>query len=130
MKLYKLLPTCGLALGVALVLATSAFKEAPKDKSGDTLYTFEYNAPATNPYSAANVENVANWSYTSGTPSCDANNQKACSIEVHSNYVNNPGAPSSTLKSNFSISATNYDMSDAYVASTSDASGVITNQLL
>ncbi len=43
MKLHKLLPTCGLALGVALVIATSAFKEAPKSHLGSYFYEFSGN---------------------------------------------------------------------------------------
>lgn len=130
MKLYKLLPTCGLALGVALVIATSAFKEAPKDKSGDPLYTFQYNAPATNPYSETNVENKANWSYNAGTPSCDDNDQRACSFEVSSNSVDVPTMGNPTLKSSFSITAEEYDASDYYVGSTSDNDATIVNKSL
>lgn len=126
MKLYKILPTCGLALGVALVIATSAFTKAPKDKSGDTLYTFQYNAPPTNPYSQANVENVANWSYTTSNPSCDNTPVKACSLQVPESYVDNPGS-SPTLDASIDIT-TGGSASVAYVASTASSSAVIENK--
>ncbi|MGF7231363.1 hypothetical protein [Arachidicoccus sp.] len=117
MRLIKILPTCGLALGVALVLATSAFKEAPVNKSGETMYTFQYNAPSgLHPYSAANVENVANWSYTSST-SCNGTNVKACGLQVPESYVDDPtGSP--TLDASINISATESSPNVAYVSGT------------
>ncbi|AYD49068.1 hypothetical protein D6B99_16455 [Arachidicoccus soli] len=128
--MQKIAPFAAMAVGVVLALATSAFNKVPKNKSGDTLYTFQYNAPVTNPYSQTNVENKANWSYTAGTPSCDDNDQQACSFEVSSNSVDIPTMGDPTLKSSFSITAQEYDPSDYYVGSTSDNDATIVNKSL
>ncbi len=126
MKLYKLLPTCGLALGVALVIATSAFKEAPKDKSGDPLYTFQYTGPSD--YSQTEVEDVSNWAYTADTDPCDNHNVEACKVQVPESYVDNPTS-SPTLDASINIGATVSSNGTAYVSSTdAGSSAVISNK--
>lgn len=117
MNIQKVLPACAVAMGVALVLATSAFKEAPTNKSGETLYTFQYNPPAgMHPYAQANVENVANWSYTTST-TCNGLNVEACGLQVPESYVDDPtGSP--TLDASINISATESSANVAYVSGT------------
>ncbi|WP_162923686.1 hypothetical protein [Arachidicoccus soli] len=121
MNIQKILPACAVAMGVALVMATSAFTKAPTNKSGDTLYTFQYNAPSgMHPYSQANVENVANWSYTTST-SCNGVNVEACGLQVPESYVDDPiGSP--TLDASIDISATESSSNVAYVSGTAAGS--------
>ncbi len=121
MNIQKILPACAVAMGVALVMATSAFKEAPKDKSGDPLYTFQYNPPGTDPYSVANVEDVGNWSYTANTDPCTSGTAKAC--KIYASHVDNSG-PEPVLLTSENISATlNMGTGTARVVSTADGSG-------
>lgn len=127
-RFSRLLPLFAIVTGVALVMVTSAFKQAPKDKSGDTLYTFQYNPPATNPFSVTNIENVSNWSSTSTSPGCSGN-QKACSIEATDDYVDNSGS-SPVLKSTIDIQATLTPLTGtARVTSIADPDGSFANQV-
>ncbi len=127
----KLLPACGFAIAAALAGVTSAFKEAPKNKSGQMLYTFRYNPPSSDPYSATHVEDVANWSYTADTNPCSGDDVEACKIQVPADYVNNPaGAPATrTLKPAIDIGTTESSLGVNYVSSTAAAgSGTISNK--
>jgi hypothetical protein len=110
-------------LGLAFKPVGNIKKVAAK-KSG-TMYTFAYNGPD---FSVANVENEANWSYTSSTDLCDGIDVKPCRIQVSESFVNNPGtAP--TLKSTANVSATlNSTFSTAYVDGLDDPDGVISNR--
>ncbi|MGF7232620.1 hypothetical protein [Arachidicoccus sp.] len=128
MKLIKILPACGLALGVALVIATSAFTKAPQTKSGDPMYQFTYNPPTTNPYSVSNVENVANWSYDPNA-TCPSGNVKACTIEASHVDASDPTNPVLLSSEDIDAAAT---AGVARVISTADApslpSSSITNR--
>lgn len=121
-NISKLLPASGFLIAAVLVMATSAFKQAPKTKGGDALYTFQYNPPTgTNPYSESNVEAKGHWSYTATTDRCSDDDVKACKIYVSgSNVV--PSGSSYTLASGFTISATESSPNIAYVSATSDGS--------
>ncbi len=119
----KLLPACGFAIAAALAGVTSAFKEAPKDKSGQTMYTFEYTPPAsdpTHPYSVGNVENVANWTFTSNDDRCLDVNIRACKIFASPDNVDASG-DEPVLLSTEDISAAIFPTTGtAYVQSTDD----------
>lgn len=125
-RLSRLLPLFAIVTGVALVTATSAFKEAPKSKSGATLYTFYYNS---SDYSTSAVENEGNWTYTPSSDLCSFDDEKACRIQVTADYVNNPGT-SPSLKTSANVTATDNPShpGTAYVSSIADADGVISNQ--
>lgn len=126
-RLSRLLPLFAIATGAALVAVTSAFKEQPKTKSGDTLYTFYYNGPN---YTTAAIENESNWVYTSSSDLCSFDPEKACRIQVTEDYVNNPGTMSATLKSSANVTATENSEhpGTSYVSSIADGDGVISNQ--
>lgn len=117
-KIAKLLPLCGFVIAVALVVLTSSFKAAHKTMSGDTLYQFAYNPPATNPYSVTNVENVANWSY-SPSGSCTSGSVKACTILASQVDDSDPSNP--VLLSSEDITASTTTPNNSIVSSTADA---------
>jgi len=114
-NISKLLPACGFAIAVALVAVTSAFKEAPRTKGGDTMYTFEYNASGGTDYSATSVEKASNWSYTSDDSRCTDVNNKACRIYVTEDYVDNPSS-APALDPSIDIVAAAGTGSNAYVS--------------
>ncbi|MGN6804011.1 MAG: DUF6520 family protein [Ginsengibacter sp.] len=120
MKVKKIMPVFAIALGLVLALATSAFKQAPKDQNGVDTYLFEYDI--SQPYDVSHVQDKANWDLNQNAAGCDQTNQEACTIRVPESDVDNPG-PSATLKSSFSITAaTNSSTGTAYVSSLSDMS--------
>lgn len=127
-NISKLLPASGFLIATVLVMATSAFKEVPKQR--DDTYTFEYNPPTENDYSAASVHNVANWQYTDDPSPC-LGSDKTCSLEVPGGlgFVDNP-ATSPALDSSINIQATENESGVAKVSSTAaDEDGaVISNQ--
>ena len=122
-QIQKIAPFAAMAVGAMLALATSAFNNAPhKTRSGDTMYTFEYNAPDNGTdYSETSVKNVSNWSYTSDNSGCGNHDVKACRIFVPETYVDDPGG-SNTLDASIDIS-TGGTSSQAYVSSTDAGSG-------
>ena len=123
----KLAPVAAMVMGVALALVTSAFNTPHKTKGGATLYSFEYNPPATDPYSVANVENVSNWVYTASSPGCSGN-QEACSLQASDSYVDNSGS-SPVLESSIDIQAVNTPATGtARVSSIADQNGSFANQ--
>lgn len=112
----KMAPFAAMAVGAVLALATSAFNKASKSKSGDTMYTFQYNPPSGTDYSENSVKDVANWSYTTNNDRCNDNNVKACKIYVPEAYVD--GLPTShTLDESIDI-VTGGTSTQAYVTST------------
>lgn len=118
-KLTKILPVCGFVIAVALVGVTSAFKEAPKTKGGQTLYQFQYDPPTgSQAYSVANVENVANWKYAP-SGSCNSDNIKACTIMASHVDDSDPTDPVLLNSENITAQETSTDVS--IVASTADA---------
>jgi len=121
-RFSRFLPLFAIATGVALVMATSAFKEAPKNKNGDTMIAFEYNAPGSdpNPYSQTNVETLGNWQYTSDNSACTSGNVKACKVYVSSAYVDGSGPSNYTLDPSYVITASSGAVS--HVTATSDGS--------
>lgn len=83
-NISKLLPACGFAIAVALVGITSAFKDAPKTKSGDPTYYFEYQT--------GDASNPANWQFTSDGSGCSGDGQ-SCKILLPEDYVNTSTNP-------------------------------------
>jgi hypothetical protein len=120
-KIKNTLPYLAILMGGILAIATSAFAKMPKAKTVDTNYAFEYNGPD---YSAANVQDVSNWTYNASPDACSGS-QKACTIEVPDTYVDNTG-PSPVLESTISIQTTTNMSGDARVSGL--AGGTISNQ--
>lgn len=83
-KVSHLLPIFAIAIGVALVTVTSAFKEKPKFKSGDTTYYFEYQS--------GDASNPSNWQYTSDETLCDGDGE-SCKIRLTQAHVNTTTTP-------------------------------------
>lgn len=123
--IQKIAPFAAMAVGAVLALATSAFKTS-QSKSGDTTYSFEYNPPSSNPYSVANVENVANWKYNASPDECIGDKEACTLLNVPSTYVNTGSTP--TLKSSINIDAQESSTGVAFVHSTAASSATISNQ--
>lgn len=120
MNIQKMIPSFAIAIGLALAMATSGFREGPKDINGANTYLFEFDS--SQPYDVAHVQDKGNWDLNQSAAECDQNNEEACTIRVPESDVDNPG-PSATLKSSFSITAaTNSATGTAYVSSLSDMS--------
>ena len=128
MNIRKMLPAFAIAIGLALAMATSGFKEVPKNKNGDQLFTFQYNPPGGTDYSTTSVQNVTKWSYTTDNNDCSNNDIEACKVRVPVTYVNNPtGSPS--LKSSVNLTATESSAGISYVSATAAGmSGSISNK--
>jgi hypothetical protein len=74
------------ALAIATAFVAVAFKNAPKIKQPSAA-SFYYQAPAVNPYSAANVANKANWISNPATvPGCEDGSSLPCRIDVDNMY--------------------------------------------
>ena len=123
-----MMPAFAIAIGLVLAMATSGFKEGPKNKSGDQLFTFQYNPPSGTDYSTTSVQDVNKWSHTSDNSDCSNNDVKACKVRVPVTYVNNPtGTPS--LKPSINLVATESSSGISYVSSTAAGmSGSISNK--
>lgn len=109
----------------AVTIAISIFAFTTKQNTV-TRYSFKFNSAL--PYTEANVENPANWSLASGSKSCDAVDEKACSMEVDGAYVNTSGSQpvlNSSINIQSDVDATH---NTAYVTSTADQDAVITNK--
>lgn len=95
MNIQKILPACAVAMGVALVMATSAFTKAPTNKSGDPSYYFQYQS--------GDASNPANWQFTSSGSGCSGAGE-SCKILLPEEYVNTSTSPvsidASTLPGN------------------------------
>jgi len=120
-----MLPIGGFAIAVALVGITSAFKDAPKTNSGVDTYSFEYQPPATDPYSIANVEDTANWVYNEDASGCGGVDKACALLDVPEDFVDASGTP--TLKSSINIVAV-LTGANAKVASTASTAIDIENQ--
>jgi hypothetical protein len=120
MQLKKMMPVFAIAMGLVLAMATSAFKEGPKDKNGFDLFTFKYNPPEnqTNPYAPEFVQDESNWEYTTDDSHCSNDDVKACRIFVPAEFVN----PDNSLNSSIDIVADG-SSTQAYVESTEAGSG-------
>ncbi len=114
----KLLPACGFAIAAALAGVTSAFKEAPKTKSGDTMFTFQYVPPSGTDYSQASVENLSNWQYTSDNTRCSDQQIRACKVYVTQGFVDGTDPGNYTLDPSYEITASSGTTS--LVTATSD----------
>ncbi|WP_156522645.1 hypothetical protein [Arachidicoccus ginsenosidimutans] len=117
-RLSRLLPVFAIAIGVALVAVTSAFKEQPKSKSGQTLYTFEYSG---GDYSQASVEDVGNWDFTSNNDPCISGVAKAC--KIYASHVDASGDEPVLDSSENIVAAYNSATQTYRVGSTADGTG-------
>ena len=108
--------------GMTMAAATSGLLNTSNQQFDDPM-EFEYVAPpitASNPdpYSQDNVENLANWHYTSTDPGCSSGNIKACAIHVSPSHVLGTDPSNYTLDPSFVISASSGTTS--HVTGTSD----------
>ena len=89
-------------LAVIIAVGTVAFT-TPGNKNLDSKL-FRYSAPGGS-YSAPNVQDKGNWTLVTGSPNCPSNiDQRACEMDVDDSQLN----PDNSLKSTFSISASEY----------------------
>lgn len=107
--MIKILPISAFVLGLVLVGITSGFTSGKQ-----TSYTFEYVPPSSNDYSQAEVENLANWEYTTSTVNCGGSN-RACSITAPASLVNTSG-DEPELKSEINLE-TKEASNEAYIIS-------------
>jgi hypothetical protein len=119
MQIRKMIPVFAIAMGLVLALATSGFRQGPKDQNKLGMHTFEYTAPSGS-YSQLNVQNEANWVYTSSTSRCNDQDVKACRIFVTDDDVTTSGS-GFVLNPGFEITAS--AGSNSYVISTDAGSG-------
>jgi hypothetical protein len=108
----------------ALIIAfcAAAFTSPAKHPLGTKL--FRYTVPGGS-YSLSNVENKGNWTFVTGTPNCPSNfNAEACEMDVDDSQIN----PDNTLKSSFTITASESQPNVSYVSGIT--SGTIHNKNL
>ena len=96
------------ALAVGMVLGANAFTKnedfsAVKETKAETMVTFRYEAPSTDPYTEASVQDVANWK--EAADQCPISGDEApCSIQVPlSKVVGTPGQPGLSATINPSV---------------------------
>ena len=111
-----------LVLGLGLVFTQSAFKSANLQKKGFAPVTFYYHGPN---FTKFEVEDESNWNTTSPGGSC-LGNDKACSITVDEDYVDNPST-TPTLNPSINLEAENSPASLARVKRSDDGSMIIAN---
>lgn len=123
MKKSNIMSASALFLGILLAVATSAFTPIHKNAKGFTMYTFFYSGPD---YSVSNVEDQANWTYTSNNTLCDDVNDKACRLQATDSYVDLSGA-TPVLDATIAINASTGGTGKAFVSSIADSQGAISN---
>ena len=89
---------------LAFIIAISAVAFTnPANKNLDSKL-FRYSAPGSS-YSETNVQDKGNWTLVTSSPNCPSNvDQRACEMDVDDSQLN----PDNSLKSTFSISASQY----------------------
>ena len=99
-------------LALLMAVFAAAFTNRANSPAGTQL--FRYTAPGGS-YAASDVQNKGNWSLVTGSPNCPSNvDQRACEMDVDQSQLN----PDNSLKSTFSISATQFGSTGvAYVSS-------------
>jgi len=89
-----------LALFIAIFAA--AFTNPAPNPLGTKL--FRYAAPGGS-YAVPDIQNKSNWSLVTGSPNCPSDvDQRACEMDVDQSQLN----PDNSLKSTFTISASQY----------------------
>lgn len=89
---------------LALFIAVFAAAFTNHVDSPSATQLFRYTAPGGS-YAVSDVQNKANWSLVTESPNCVSNvNQRACEMDVDQTQLN----PDNSLKSSFSISASEY----------------------
>lgn len=111
-----------LVLGFGFVMTQSAFS-VNTENAKRTMYTFYYDGPD---YTHAAVTNESNWKYDPGNNLCSRINERACTIQVSSVFVNNPTS-SPSLKSTLNLSAAAFSPNINYITGSSDLNLVIAN---
>jgi|SRR5690242_11568061 len=89
---------------VALIIAifAAAFTTPAKAPLGTKL--FRYTPPGGS-YAVADIQTKGNWNLVTSSPNCPSNvDQRACEMDVDQSQLN----PDNSLKSSFSISASEY----------------------
>jgi hypothetical protein len=103
----------GIGLVALIIAVCAAAFTTPITLKPLATKIFQYQAPALNPYSQANVQKLSNWVETSlsGT-TCNTNLDRACQLEVDNSFIN----PDQTLKSSFMIVASQAPSGNYYVS--------------
>jgi hypothetical protein len=98
---------------LAIIVAVAAFAfTKPSIHRPLATKIFQYQPPALNPFSQANVEKLSNWTETTlGATTCNQNQDRACQLEVDNSYIN----PDQTLKSSFMIVSSQAPSGNYYV---------------
>ena len=96
-------------IAVIIAIGAVAFTSPARNL---TNVTFMYNAPSGTDYSQASVQNKANWSL--GTPTCSADQDRACSLQVPSDKTTAGGTQ---LGSSVTITAAQGPDTGAYYVS-------------
>ena len=98
-------------LAIIIAIGAFAFTNPVNKKLGTKL--FRYAAPAGS-YSQSNVQNKANWVLVTGSANCPADfDERACEMDVDDAQLN----PDNSLKSTFSISASQFQSTGVYFVS-------------
>lgn len=112
MNIKKIMPLFAIAIAVMLAVGTSGFiNKADKSLA---MHTFEYTAPSGS-FAQADVEDPANWQYTTLATRCNDDDVKACRIFVTDDDVVSSGS-GYDLNPGFQINASSGSIS--YVTST------------
>lgn len=89
-------------LALLMAVFAAAFTNPAHSPAGTQL--FRYTPPGGS-YAVPDIQNKANWSLVTGSPNCVSNvNQRACEMDVDQTQLN----PDNSLKSSFTISASEY----------------------
>lgn len=106
-------------LGVGLIAVQSAFKASSTKRLRSTFYYDGSN------YQTANVTNPANWKYDEDGNLCSAVQERACTIQVDTSFVN---SGTNTLKSTINLTANTSAPNVAYVTGSADSGMGIFNE--
>ena len=119
-----MIPVFAIAIGLALAMAASGFKEVPKT---DPVYSFEFTPPTQNDYSDEAVMDVSNWDYTSDNNQCGGA-QRACKITVTSGFKTGTSSANYALDPSVNIQATENVSGEAHLTGIDDPNGTFSNE--
>lgn len=122
MQLKKILPLFAIAIGLALAMATSGFREGP-----ETVFSFVFVAPGGTDFSDDAVMDEANWDYTSDNNQCTGF-VKACKITTGSSYVTGSSPATYALDPSISVQASENGAGVARVTGIADQTGSYSNK--
>ena len=116
-------------LAVGMVLGANAFtkkadSKVSEEKKAETMVTFRYEPPATDPYTEASVKDVANWKESADQCPNPTSQDVPCSLQVpESNTLGTHGTPglTATINPSVIIQTTNVDTDQFKLAQASNA---------